>query len=150
MIQKVTLTKVFRSDKDKQGKPLMSKAGKPYSKCAIKTLEHGDKWLSGFGGAWNQNWQEGDEVQIDVEQKGEYLNFSKVDEIANSLARIKAIEDYLRNVVKPILDKNFTSDGKPVPTFNQISPVKVNTPVTQGVPTQNIPDDEIDPEEIPF
>lgn len=73
---KVTLTKVYRSTTNKDGSPLMSKAGKPYTRLSIKTDTHGDKYLSGFDGKQTASWKEGDSVDIDVEQKGEYLNFS--------------------------------------------------------------------------
>lgn len=66
---KVTLTAVNRKDR-------VSKAGKPYVSLGIKTQEHADKWLSGFEGKQTKNWKVGDTVEIEVEQKGKYLNFS--------------------------------------------------------------------------
>ncbi len=41
----------------------------------IKTVEHGDKLISGFGNEVNANWKPGDKVDIIVTQRGEYLNF---------------------------------------------------------------------------
>lgn len=75
----LTLTKVVRKDTDKEGKPLTTKDGRPYTRLGIQTREHGAKWLSGFSAPWNQSWKEGDTVECDVEQKGEYLNISKPD-----------------------------------------------------------------------
>jgi hypothetical protein len=69
---KVTLTTINRRDKT-------STAGKPYVSLGIKTQEHGDKWLSGFGNKRNAGWKEGDDVEIEVVEKvvGDktYLNF---------------------------------------------------------------------------
>lgn len=65
----VTITQVSRKERT-------AKSGKPYTSLGLKTNEHGDKWLSGFGNKDNADWKAGDTVEIDVEQKGEYLNFS--------------------------------------------------------------------------
>lgn len=91
-ITKVTLTRVFATDKNKDGTPLMSKLGKPYSKMSIKCAEHGDKWLSGFKGKENEFWKEGDQVDIIVKQNGEYLNYD-VPKAEDKLAmRVSALE----------------------------------------------------------
>lgn len=74
---KITLTAVYHNDKDRDGKPYVAqKTGKPYTKCNIKCAEYGDKYLSGFGNALTKTWNVGDTVEIEIEQKGEYLNFS--------------------------------------------------------------------------
>ena len=75
-MQKVTLTAVYHNDKDRNGNPYKSQAGKPYTKCNIKCTEYGDKYLSGFDNKETQTWKIGDTVDIIIEQKGEYLNFS--------------------------------------------------------------------------
>ncbi len=72
---KTTLTRVSRSKTDKDNKPLITKHGKSYERVGIKTKEHGDTWLSGFGNQDNEGWKEGDTIEIDVVQKGQYLNF---------------------------------------------------------------------------
>lgn len=71
-----TITSIFRNDKDKNGAPLKTKIGKPYVRVNIKTDAHGDKYISGFGNAENANWKIGDKINVLVEQRGEYLNFS--------------------------------------------------------------------------
>ena len=76
-MNKVTLTAVYHNDKDRDGKPYVAqKTGKPYTKCNIKCAEYGDKYLSGFGNAVTKTWNVGDSVDIEIEQRGEYLNFS--------------------------------------------------------------------------
>ena len=65
----VTITKIY--DKERT-----SKAGKPFISRAIKTNEHGEKWLSGFKGKENEGWREGDTVEVEITQNGEYLNYA--------------------------------------------------------------------------
>lgn len=63
----VMLTRVFRKDVE-------TKYGiKP--KLSIQTDKHGESWLSTFKVAGTENWQEGDTVSINVQEKGEFLNF---------------------------------------------------------------------------
>lgn len=94
----VHLTQVYRATQDKQGNPYISKkTGKNYERVSIKTQEHNDKWLSGFGSEWNKNWDKGDVVDIKVEQNGEYLNFSKADPVEGLEARVKALEQAVFN-----------------------------------------------------
>lgn len=92
-ISKITLTKVYTSDKDKNGVPFVAKAtGRPYSKMSVKCVEHGDKWLSGFKGKENEFWKEGDVVDVIVKQNGEYLNY-EVPKAEDKLAmRVSALE----------------------------------------------------------
>lgn len=91
---KVRLTTVYRTKTDKKGNLLTSKkSGKPYERVSIKTVEHGDKWLSGFGGQWNADWAEGDEVDIVVKEAGQYLNFERLNPLDALESRIKALEE---------------------------------------------------------
>ena len=105
--------------------PKTSQAGKPYTSLSIKTNEHGEKWLSGFGNKDNQNWAEGDTVEIEVEQKGEYLNFStpkgsfqrggtapdvnrveaKIDALRAEIATLGGTLNGMRGVLGEILQK---------------------------------------------
>lgn len=73
----LTITKVNRTQRTSP------KTNKPYTSLSIQTVEHGGKWLSGFGNASNQHWTEGTKIDVIVEpsakldKNGEpYLNFS--------------------------------------------------------------------------
>ncbi len=69
-MSKVTLTRIFRKDVD-------TRFGiKP--KVGIQTKEHEDKWLSTFKVAGTENWEEGMEVEINIIEKGDFMNFSVV------------------------------------------------------------------------
>lgn len=73
---KTTLTQVKRYTKDKDGHPLKTRDGKPYERLNVQVESYGEKWISGFGNSRNKNWQAGDEVEIEVTENGQYLNFS--------------------------------------------------------------------------
>jgi len=70
-MSEVRLTKVFRDSID-------TKYGMR-AKVAIQTETHGDKWLSALlptnATAGTEDWAPGDTVNIDVIEKGEFLNF---------------------------------------------------------------------------
>ena len=145
-MQKVTLTAVYHNDKDRNGNPYKSKTGKPYTKCNIKTTEYGDKYISGFGNRDTEKWNAGDTVEIEIEQRGEYLNFSlpKKDIINNeSLLRI---EKKLDNALFYLVGiSNNLRDGKPI----------YPTPEMEGIDiakTGTVPNDlpDINPEDVPF
>lgn len=68
-MEQVTLTAINRYQKT-------SAAGKPYTSVSITTEEHGGRKISGFGNKDNESWKAGDTVEIEIESKGEYLNFS--------------------------------------------------------------------------
>lgn len=68
----------------------LSKAGKPYASVLLQFDEYKDgkgnhKWISGFGNKSTWEWKVGDDVQPDIEEKGQYLNFSFADEKENAL-----------------------------------------------------------------
>lgn len=62
------ITQIARNNKT-------SKAGKPYVSLGLKVNEYGDKFINGFGNKDNADWKVGDDVEITVVEKGEYLNF---------------------------------------------------------------------------
>jgi len=98
---KITLTKIFTTDKDKEGKPLVNRNGKEYTRMSIKTQEHGDSWLSGFLNNTNANWKEGDTVEVEVEKagdKGQYLNFKTISGYQLLEQRIEKLEEDVKRL----------------------------------------------------
>jgi len=73
MIEKVTIARLSFIEKDKEGNPLKTKDGKPYTRCLLDTTD--GRKMSGFSNPVAKTWQQGDEVEIDVEKNGEYWNF---------------------------------------------------------------------------
>lgn len=94
----VKLTKVYRTNKDKQGNPLKTRDGRDYTRVSIKTQEHGEKWLSGFENFNNQKWREGDSVDIEVETNGEYLNFSQPSPLQLLTRRVEKLEKTIESM----------------------------------------------------
>lgn len=72
---KDVITNLKRFTQDKDGNPLKTKDGRPYTRLNIQVKSRGDKWISGFGNSRNQNWQSGEEVDIEIKENGQYLNF---------------------------------------------------------------------------
>ncbi len=107
MITKTKLTKVYISDKKKDGTKLIDKNGKQYHKIAIKIADeqYRDEYLSGF--LYDDDdprfqWKEGDEVTIVIERNGEYVNFkvpSRLDMIEERVSAIEARMDEIEGNV---------------------------------------------------
>lgn len=102
----VTLTSVTRTPR------LSKKTGKPFTSLTLRCKEYGERFLSGFGNDRNASWEPGHSVDIIVEQKGEYLNFSMPKEapvapvatpteprdLSNVFAGIQNLERLLKEV----------------------------------------------------
>ena len=97
-MQKITLTKIYRSDKDKNGNLLKTKDGRPYERISVKCSEFGEKWLSGFSNRTNFNWKEGDAVMVEIEEKGEYLNFKTLSLLDLLEIRIDGLEEQVKKL----------------------------------------------------
>jgi hypothetical protein len=72
----VTITRITKFDKDRNGIPLSTKTGKRYTSLRFQCNEYGSRWVSGFENHDNKDWKEGDTVDVNIEEKGDYLNFS--------------------------------------------------------------------------
>lgn len=91
---KVKLTRISHLSTDRDGNLLVSKkTGKPYTRCLLD-LEDGRKSVSGFGNKTTESWKEGDTVDINLVQNGQYWNFDvpKVDaaDLASRVAKLEA------------------------------------------------------------
>lgn len=73
MLETITISRVSFIDKDKLGNPLKSKTGKPYTRCLLDSTD--GRTMSGFANPTNRNWHQGDTVEVEVEQNGQYWNF---------------------------------------------------------------------------
>ena len=113
---KVKLTSVQRYTTDKDNQPLKTKDGRPYTRITIRCAEYGDKFLSGFDNFQSQNWKQGDTVDIEVEQKGEYLNFkipNKFEKLENEITSLKLrITNLEKKVLPPVKEVPYPA-GEP-------------------------------------
>ncbi len=129
-MEKITITRIHKSDKKKDGTPYVSKEGRPYTRLGIQTREYGDKWLSGFGSGWNGDWKEGSEVEVEIEKVTkdgvEYLNFSKPDplnefltQLNSAFARISELEAWRKTIdaEKPINANGSFSEHEVIPVI---------------------------------
>jgi hypothetical protein len=131
-----------------------SKAGKPYTSLSIKTEQHGDRFINGFGNKENEGWKVGDEVEVNVSEKeynGKmYLNLEmpKIADKVNDLAKEFNSIGFKLGVIGVKIDKiighlaghtrlDVTSNGKPLPDFDR-------KPVEQKVA------EDINVDDIPF
>jgi hypothetical protein len=76
MIEKITIARLSFIEKDKEGNPLRTKDGKPYTRCLLDATD--GRKISGFANPTSRTWQQGDEVEVEIEQKGDYWNFKTV------------------------------------------------------------------------
>lgn len=137
-MQKLTLSYVGRFTTKKDGTPLVGKTGKPYTSLRIKCNEYGDKYLSGFDNASTKDWKEGMTIEAEIEEKGEYLNFSvpkkedlRATELENKLTTLTLRFNKLMQI---LVEKGILELPKP------------KIPGTEV----DYPDEEIRPEDIPF
>lgn len=93
------LLKLSKFTTGKDGQPLKTSTGRPYTRIIIQTEEH-EKPLSGFENDENRNWKAGDTVEIDVKQNGEYFNFSTPKK---EVLQSKQMEQMQQDITKIIL-----------------------------------------------
>lgn len=98
MIEKVKLSRVSHMQKDKEGNPLRTKDGKPYERCLLDLVD--GRKVSGFGNPTSRTWNAGDEVEIEIEQRGEYWNFKtpKKEAVGINSAQMDRIEKMLNDI----------------------------------------------------
>ncbi len=119
------LTKINLYDKDKNGKLYYSeKTKRNYTRMVIEVEEKPGKSLSGFLNEETKNWKVGDEVDIIITEKGEYLNFSlpkkdsvngkALEVIQNTLLKQSFVLNQMHEALKQI-QKVVVKDTYPYP-----------------------------------
>jgi len=142
-MEQVIITKVYKSDKKKDGQEFKTKDGKKFWRVAIQTDRHGEEWLSTLAFKEDDKamkLKEGDEVMLKVEDTDYGLNFrlpSRLDvEIANLQTQINALKARLDRI-----EGDTPKDTE--------SPLEAkNEPDT--APVVDYPEDSINPDDIPF
>ena len=102
MTESVKITRVFTSDKSKDGKPFITKTGKPFWKVGILTDKYPDAWLSALAfdkDDAEMNLNEGDEVKIVIETNGQYKNFKLPTRFDLLEERIVKLEEKVGHIV---------------------------------------------------
>lgn len=99
MSTKITLTQIFRKDVD-------TRFGvKP--RVGVKTVEYGDKWLSTFKTKGTEDWVEGMVVEVDISEKGDFMNFNPIIKAGINTATQTAYATVIEARVKKLEDKVF-------------------------------------------
>ena len=103
----VTLTRVARFTTKKDGSPLITSKGRPYESVRIQTQEHGERWVSGFGNPLNKDWKAGDKLDLLIEEKNGYLNFSSPTQVKNAPndAIVARLENFITFKLEPLTVK---------------------------------------------
>ena len=99
MLKKIKIAKIFINS-DYQGKPFVNKKGEPYKMCILENGEgkKASMYIGMWKGAWDKKldvvsaWKVGDEVEVSLEQQGEYLNFNLPTSENKLEARVEALE----------------------------------------------------------
>ena len=101
-MEKLTLTKVFKSDKNKEGVEFKSKKGEKFWKVAVQFDKYPNEWFSCLAFAeddYVMKLNEGDE-RLFVLDRGEYNNFKLPTRLDVLESRIEALERGTRPVQK--------------------------------------------------
>ena len=111
-VQRVKITRIYKSDKGRDGKEFRDKNGKVFWKVAIQTDKTGQDWYSCLAfrsDSREYNLNEGQETDIVLEDTGQYKNF-----------KIPTRFDLLEMRVKNLEEMLLTSSGDKVPDFSEI------------------------------
>ncbi len=143
-LKKVKLAKIFINS-DYRGEPLKNKKGEPYKMAVIENADgkKASMYIGMFAGAWDKKldivsaWKAGDEVEVSLEQKGEYLNFSLPTNEDRLEARVEALEKAVFKAPSSI----------PTPKPVSVAPNYLETPTMPDFePTES----DVSVDDIPF
>lgn len=152
-MEKITLNKVARYTTDKNGQPLKTRDGRPYTSLRIKSNEHGDKWLSGFDNPQTQNWKEGDTVEVEVTQKGEYLNFSVPKPQDKAIAEITGLKMTVSKHEFKIAELEICIEALAYKAGLKVKDLRALAEESRrgfAYPVNDMPEPDFDPDNSPF
>jgi len=92
---KLVIEKLTRTDKNKEGQPLVNKQGKSYTRLSICA---GGVWYSAFGGTWNDSWKVGDTIEVKVTENGQYKNIEAPKATDSLEANIKDLQERVKHL----------------------------------------------------
>lgn len=116
-MEKIRLAKITHYEKNKDGEPLLTKNNKPYIRCVIQ--DNKGRTLSGFGSNQTKKWAEGGEIEVEVTQNGQYLNFRlppqnvSREEFDLLAKKVKFLEDEIGYLHNQIDGKDQKEQGEP-------------------------------------
>ena len=130
-----------------------SKAGKEYGYINITTDKHNNTILSGYTNKDNEGWQVGTEVDIDIKQNGQYMNFIiagvKKTVSREELDALKADIQKLKEEIAPLSMKRLMSSEAKSPQKEYDTTKKEDRDHVMSVIDKK-PDIEFDDNEVPI
>ena len=148
MIEEIKITRLYRTDKSKDGQPLINKNGNAYTRVGIQCETYGQRWISGFEGDWNKSWKEGDVVQLAIDtvagkNGAEYINFKLPAKVDTLEAEVKALDHRVTILEGP--------KGPDISTRHiDASAVPMPSDAPPGASTIGGSGDDLRPEDLPF
>lgn len=114
--KEIVIKKIYHNTERKDGTPIVTKGGDPYTKVTIETI-NGTKL---YGNSFKEdddvrNWRDGETHKVIVEQNGEYLNFIPADDVNQDnkiLQEILKVLKEIRDIVEPNPFDNLDEDQK--------------------------------------
>jgi len=134
-VTKVKITKVYATDKKKDGSEIVSKFGKKSWRVGLKTNEHGDEWVNGFTPFDPSDW-EGQEKELVIYQEEwngkQQWKFKLASTGGPDIKRITALEFKVGHMEHILREAGLMKEDKDAP---------------KKVP---YPEEDINPDDIPF
>lgn len=111
-IEKVNITKVYKSDENKDGEKFTTKKGDKFWKVAIQTQEYGEKWFSNL--VFSQDDKaykisEGDERTLKLYENNGYDNWkfpSQTDLLENRVNTLETTVKQHERALQKLLEDN--------------------------------------------
>ena len=142
MIRKITVKTLKNYDKDKEGNPLTGKFG-TYYKYGLTCDEYPTKTLYGIGNK-ALGWKAGEQYDIDLEEKGEWLNFKlpkkevlaeeKIQELEKRIKKLEDLIAYKLAEMKSDLALELTGKVQTDKDFKEYSKPHPMEPEIDGIP----------------
>lgn len=116
-MEKITFIK--RETTDQDGRTLIGRNARAYTRVTLKVASQGNRYISGFGSPENENWQIDDEVNISITESDKkdrnglpYLNFTMpkkanpdMDRFASTLNNIQYQNGEILQLLSKIVGK---------------------------------------------
>lgn len=99
-MENLTLSKVYKSDKNKDGEPFKAKDGKKFWKVAVKFSEYGEEWFSCLAFREDDKvmqLEEGEMVNVILTENNGFKNFKLPTRIDMLELRLERLERALKD-----------------------------------------------------
>ena len=117
---KITINKIKHENK------VGNNSGKTFESCQINTTNSKGEsiWISGFGSEVTHTWNDGDEVDVTIEQNGQYWNFKLNDDSKSSPDKKLLLLEEINKKLDMLIDGHKLSVPEVGPTAEQAPPVE--------------------------